>query len=276
MSPFREAAQRIADSDALLISAGAGMGVDSGLPDFRGNEGFWRAYPALKGHSFYDMANPRWFDENPRRAWGFYGHRLNLYRQTIPHAGFHVLKSWAESRSHFVFTSNVDGQFQKSGLSEGAILECHGSIHHLQNLEGFGEIWSAKNVVIDVDESRFLASDPLPKDIQTGSICRPNILMFGDYGWNPTRTRKQEQRFENWLKSIATKKLVVIEMGAGTAIPTVRNNSEHHARLHNATLIRINPREAYVNNTHGIQTSISISTGAKKGLLSIQKALEGL
>ena len=31
--------------DALLVAAGAGMGVDSGLPDFRGDEGFWRAYP---------------------------------------------------------------------------------------------------------------------------------------------------------------------------------------------------------------------------------------
>ena len=30
-----------------LFTAGAGMGVDSGLPDVRGNEGFWRAYPPL-------------------------------------------------------------------------------------------------------------------------------------------------------------------------------------------------------------------------------------
>ncbi|NOZ79257.1 MAG: NAD-dependent protein deacetylase, partial [Acidobacteria bacterium] len=32
-------------ADALLITAGAGMGVDSGLPDFRGPEGFWDTYP---------------------------------------------------------------------------------------------------------------------------------------------------------------------------------------------------------------------------------------
>lgn len=40
------AARLIAEADAVLITAGAGMGVDSGLPDFRGSEGFWRAYPA--------------------------------------------------------------------------------------------------------------------------------------------------------------------------------------------------------------------------------------
>ncbi|HOB44658.1 MAG TPA: NAD-dependent deacetylase, partial [Zoogloea sp.] len=44
---FAEAARLIAAADGLLVAAGAGMGVDSGLPDFRGNAGFWRAYPAL-------------------------------------------------------------------------------------------------------------------------------------------------------------------------------------------------------------------------------------
>ena len=42
----RRAAEAIAVGDALLITAGAGMGVDSGLPDFRGPEGFWNAYRA--------------------------------------------------------------------------------------------------------------------------------------------------------------------------------------------------------------------------------------
>ena len=40
------AAALIDQADALIVAAGAGMGIDSGLPDFRGKEGFWRAYPA--------------------------------------------------------------------------------------------------------------------------------------------------------------------------------------------------------------------------------------
>jgi NAD-dependent SIR2 family protein deacetylase len=40
-----KAAQAIHQSNCLIITAGAGMGVDSGLPDFRGKEGFWKAYP---------------------------------------------------------------------------------------------------------------------------------------------------------------------------------------------------------------------------------------
>src|SRR5690606_8161485 len=47
MNFYSSAAQLLAQADGLLITAGAGMGIDSGLPDFRGSEGFWNAYPAL-------------------------------------------------------------------------------------------------------------------------------------------------------------------------------------------------------------------------------------
>src|SRR6476620_7058110 len=95
---LERAARAISGADALLIAAGAGMGVDSGLPDFRGNEGFWRAYPALAkaNLNFAEVASPRTFEQDPSLAWGFYGHRLELYRKTVPHAGFHILQRWAE------------------------------------------------------------------------------------------------------------------------------------------------------------------------------------
>ena len=112
------AAALIRESDALLVSAGAGMGVDSGLPDFRGPEGFWRAYPPFRklGLRFEELASPRWFSDDPPLAWGFYGHRMNLYRATAPHAGFGILRRLAEEkeRGAFVFTSNVDGHFQRA------------------------------------------------------------------------------------------------------------------------------------------------------------------
>ena len=44
---YRRCAELIGQADGLLITAGAGMGIDSGLPDFRGPGGFWRVYPAL-------------------------------------------------------------------------------------------------------------------------------------------------------------------------------------------------------------------------------------
>src|SRR5229473_7093927 len=91
-----KAAEAIRGAQALLIAAGAGMGVDSGLPDFRGDQGFWKAYPPYQklGLRFTALANPEWFARDPALAWGFYGHRLNLYRATLPHEGFRILQSW--------------------------------------------------------------------------------------------------------------------------------------------------------------------------------------
>src|SRR5947209_15220312 len=111
---LRAAAHAVRSADALLIGAGAGMGVDSGLPDFRGDAGFWKAYPPFRGRRFAEMSNPHWFRADPQLAWGFFGHRLNLYRAAAPHAGFEVLRRWGERTplGCFVFTSNVDGQFQ--------------------------------------------------------------------------------------------------------------------------------------------------------------------
>ena len=120
----------------LLVCAGAGMGVDSGLPDFRGDHGFWRAYPPYErlGLRFAELADPVHFASDPELAWGFYGHRLNLYRRTVPHDGFAILAKWAAGMpaGARAFTSNVDGQFQRAGFAAEHVAEVHGSIHHLQ------------------------------------------------------------------------------------------------------------------------------------------------
>jgi NAD-dependent SIR2 family protein deacetylase len=61
MDAIERAATLIRQAQSLVIAAGAGMGVDSGLPDFRGNTGFWKAYPALEkaGLEFVSVASPR-------------------------------------------------------------------------------------------------------------------------------------------------------------------------------------------------------------------------
>lgn len=60
------------------------MGVDSGLPDFRGKDGFWRAYPALPeaGVDFYSIASPDAFLLQPERAWGASKKAAAPYRLT--------------------------------------------------------------------------------------------------------------------------------------------------------------------------------------------------
>ena len=272
---FHAAATAIRDVDALLITAGAGIGVDSGLPDFRGKEGFWKAYPvaARLNLSFMDLANPYWFAKDPALAWAFYGHRLNLYRRTIPHAGFATLLRWAEKKpaGYFVFTSNVDGHFQKAGFDPNRIVECHGSIHHFQCVaDCSNSIWDASAEQVTVDESSFRAAEPFPSCPECKKLARPNILMFGDYSWHSDRTDAQHQAFENWQQELEKKsaRVAVIELGAGSAIPTVRHASELFAERFSGKLIRVNPREPEAPTGH-----FSFASPALAGIQEMDESL---
>lgn len=265
---FTLCAEAIAAANGLLITAGAGMGVDSGLPDFRGKQGFWRAYPALgqAGIPFERIANPNSFIENPRFAWGFCGHRLNLYRRTVPHAGFEILRQLGAMLPYgaFVFTSNVDGQFQKAGFSSLRVEECHGSIHYLQCLNGCtppGD-WPADDFVPEVDEARCLLLSDMPRCPVCCSIARPSILMFNDEGWLGSVSTEQEMRREAWLKGV--QRPLVIEIGAGTNIPSVRLFSERFK----VPLIRINPTDSITPHRKGI----SLSMGGLEALTGIGRA----
>jgi len=267
---YETAAQYLADADALLIGAGAGMGVDSGLPAFRGTQGFWSAYPAYQGRSFAEMARPETFTADPELAWGFYGHRLNLYRRHAPHAGFSILKRWVETQAlpqgYFVMTSNVDGHFHRAGFDPQRVYECHGSIHYLQCHAGCPETWPADDVQLDIDPQTFRACPPLPRCPQCGALARPNLLMFQDSGWLTVATRYENQlrHFQTWLRTVQNCRVVAIELGAGTAIPTVRGTCEYAAWR----LIRINPHD-----TEPPARGVLLPVGALAGLTQLTAAM---
>lgn len=267
------AAELIRDAKTIFIGAGAGMGVDSGLPDFRGDEGFWRAYPPYRhlGLAFVELANPAWFERDPRLAWGFYGHRLQLYRSTSPHAGFQILREWMTRMGDgWIFTSNVDGQFQKAAFPAEHIVECHGSLHHLQCVRSCTDaIWPADSTVVDVDPQTFRARGPLPHCPHCGSLARPNVLMFGDGGWCEARTAHQRAHFERWMKTLIKGRTVVVECGAGLAVPTVRHTCELMSARWGTPLIRINPREA-----EGPPGTLPLVGGALEALIAIAAHLE--
>jgi len=270
-STYREAASVLSEAEALVITAGAGMGVDSGLPDFRGDHGFWKAYPmyARLGINFIGAANPEHFEQDPGFGWGFYGHRTNLYRETVPHHGFHLLQRWQKrlGGESFVVTSNVDGQFQKAGFPEDHILEVHGSIHHLQCLKPCSmAIWpNGETILVELTTMR---AEHIPLCPHCGSVARPNILMFGDYSWLANRSHAQEERFDMFLGRNRQRRLVVIELGAGSAIPTIRHLSERLGQRPGVRVIRINPREAHIGSPH-----LSLPVGALEGLTGIDACL---
>ena len=274
------AADLVTQADAIIIAAGAGMGVDSGLPDFRGNEGLWKAYPALAQArlKFKAIANPESFRRNPRLAWGFYGHRLQSYRQVAPHAGFSLLHQWAQNKSggYWIFTSNVDGQFQKAGFATSQINECHGSLHRLQcSTPCCSSIWSADSLHPDIDTSTCKWLGELPACPRCGKLLRPNVLMFEDWKCNHEPMALAEQRQDFWLERLQQQGLrpVVIELGAGTAIPSVRHFAQARCREFaalGARLIRINPSEYSVPGPE----HVGIQLGALEALGAIHQRLQ--
>lgn len=270
------AVEKIKNADAILIHAGAGMSVDSGLPDFRSEGGFWKEYPILKKHniSWYSISDPDAFFKMPYLAWAFFGHRINLYRKTTPHVGYNQILKFIGSKKggYFVFTSNCDGHFYKAGFDTELIEECHGSIFNLQcAYKCTSEVWGLNDSLIEIDETEFKAKDPLPRCENCGKVARPNLLLFGDGYYVKDRNRIQSEKFYKWMNANREKNhdTLIIEIGAGIGVPTVRNQSEYFVKNRNMSLIRINPVDFDVP-----EGQISIPLGALEAISLIYERLQ--
>jgi len=264
------ASKMILEADGILITAGAGIGVDSGIPDFRGCDG--NINPSKEMIEYQRNSQPKRFLDQPLLAWGQHGHSLNLFRNAIPHDGFRVLKKLSEKITNgaFVVTSNVDGQFQKAGFEEDRIYEIHGTMHRLQCIEPSHGTWSAESFSPEVNaENGSLVSD-IPRCPQCDGIARPNVLLFNDVGFNRKIAQEQQSRFDGWLENV--NRLVTIEIGAGIHVTTIRDIGE---RL-DGMIIRINPQR-YIQHYHLLpEKGVHIEMGALKSLVLLDSAFQKL
>lgn len=135
---IKEAAKVIQEADALLISTGAGFGVDSGLGTYRGRfSGVWAPLKAL-GIDYVDATDPSLFRTDPRLAWAYWASSFDQYtNKSTPHEGYTIIKRWARGKKHRLFsiTSNIDGHWCRT-VGEKSVLEVHGSVTHMQRQDG--------------------------------------------------------------------------------------------------------------------------------------------
>ncbi|PTX60275.1 NAD-dependent deacetylase [Melghirimyces profundicolus] len=170
------------ESRCTSVLTGAGMSTESGIPDFRSREGFWRnldprtvaTVDAMKHH----------YDEFHR----FYSARIRALRKVRPHRGHDVLASWErQGRVHAVATQNVERLHQEAGSRN--VYELHGSILDFRCAR-CGE---------DAEREEFLRRSPCPS---CGGPLRPGIVLFGEI--------LPERAWENAFQSMERSDLVLV------------------------------------------------------------------
>ena len=289
------AARAIHTCDALLITAGAGIGIDSGLPDFRGTTtGLFKGRTPM---SYEQMSDSEHFVRSPAFAWGINYSQLEMYRKAQPHAGYEVLHRFTAmgTRPWFVYTSNIDGHFVKAGFSESRVVTCHGSFSYLQCVDrtcsdhapevraGKQDVgWSADCVPtgLGVNQDSLCMADPGVLEQPCfrcpccGGLARPNIWFCSDKGYRPRRALNAvSNAYRDWLTAMQhqRRRLVVVEVGAGLTIPSVRVEGEDavEGAGSGSLLIRINPRDCDVPP----ERAIGLPLGGHEGLTRLDRAL---
>jgi len=296
------AAVAVKEADYLLITTGAGMGCDSGVPDFRGGQSFWDGldHPEIK--KYEDMSDDSWFEKDPELAWGLNMHQIKTFREATPHVGYEILRQLCDLKGEgkwFSWTSNVDGMFLAAGFDLLRIFECHGQIHRLQCIRGRScgkpadltlredfawnsseeakkPKWVADDIVVDIPYGPDYRA--LPMCPRCGSLARPNLWYCADKNYTPhPQGLENSTRYQEWRAEIAKGqgRVVVIECGGGTVIPSTRcegeiflEESQADGAEFKCTLIRINPTEFGVP-----EGGIGLPFGAAEGLQLIEAAM---
>lgn len=170
-----DAAGLLAAAEAVCVSTGAGMSVESGLETFRGEDGLWSKV------NVEEMATPQAFRRDPVKVWAWYRHRRQKLAQIEPHEGHRVLAEWERRTPDFTLvTQNIDGLHHRAGSQH--VIELHGRLdvarctycdYNVQTLDDLGEdpscplcatrlrpavIWFGEALPVEAIENAFLAA----------------------------------------------------------------------------------------------------------------------
>lgn len=281
---IKRAANLIKSADFLIFTNGAGLGVDSGLSTFRGrNEEKIGWAPIESGsESAYSMAKPRRVDEDPDLAWGYATYRYNTYKQSEPHAGYHIMMKWGESKNlgYAVYTSNIDGHWKRVLPNTTPLVEFHGSVDYMQCHRNCADLtWETddhyvKSTLVDAQTGR---SNVYPSCPYCQDYARFNVFLVADGNFNDARKNEQTQKWDAFIAKLSKCKcnVVVVEVGAGTGIPTIRRKSAELTRTLGAKLVRINLDDAELDRTvdigHLIMNNMHVSIGGLGALEALTK-----
>ena len=218
MKMFDTVAQKLKDSRKIVFVTGAGISQESGIPTFRGKDGYWRKYDPMK------LASIDAFYDDPKLVWEWYDDRRKNILDVKPNEGHFAISQMEEFKDVVVLTQNIDGLHQRSGSTN--VLELHGSIIRI------------KCTVCDFIDNITENFESLPPKCKCGSMLRPDVVWFG------------EPLPQNiWQSAIKEASICDVMIIVGTSLVVSPANTLHvYAKQNGAILIEVNPEKTVMSN----------------------------
>jgi NAD-dependent deacetylase len=163
----------------ILVITGAGVSAESGIPTFRGKDGYWRNLDPAK------LATPEAFARDPKLVWDWYRERRQRIRNARPNAAHNAIAQLAQKTEGFLLvTQNVDDLHARAGLPAEKMVQIH------------GDIFATRCSRCDFGfRDRYEETNSIPKCSKCSELMRPGVVWFGEHlPWNET------ERVENYLE----------------------------------------------------------------------------
>lgn len=209
----------------ILVLTGAGISAESGIPTFRGEEGYWR----IGSRNYYpeELATRAAFMRMPDEIWGWYLYRRSVCRAASPNAGHLALAELerslverGEGERFLLVTQNVDGLHLRAGNSPSRTFQIHGNLDYMRSVDDaskdifplpkeLGEHWERGRPIGPEQRALLVCPD-------TGKPARPHVLWFDE-------TYDEERfRFESTLEAVERASIVVVVGTSGaTNLPSM-------------------------------------------------------
>jgi len=209
---------QIVNIKKVVFVTGSGISQESGIPTFRGKDGLWRNYDAMK------LATIDAFNNNPNLVWEWYNERRDNIFAAHPNLGHKAIAELEKYVDVVVLTQNIDGLHQKAGSTK--VLEMHGSIIKI------------KCSVCDFKEERISKILEIPPLCKCGGILRPDVVWFGE-----------SLSHYVWQKALilASQCDLMVIVGTSLVVSPV-NSLPIYAKQNNAILIEINPKNTEMSS----------------------------
>ena len=240
MKMFDTVAQKLKDSRKIVFVTGAGISQESGIPTFRGKDGYWRKYDPMK------LASIDAFYDDPKLVWEWYEDRRKNILDVKPNEGHFAISQMEEFKDVVILTQNIDGLHQRSGSTN--VLELHGSIIRI------------KCTVCDFIDNITENFESLPPKCKCGSMLRPDVVWFGE--------PLPQNIWQSAIKEASVCDVMVI---VGTSlVVSPANTLPVYAKQNGAILIEVNPEKTVMSNDMALSIQAT-SVGVLPKMLSIFK-----